>query len=51
MAHWIPPGHYDPGIGYMDIQRRYVEDSKKGVFDDYKRSIKNAYLKECKVCV
>jgi hypothetical protein len=49
MAHWIPPGHYDPGIGYTEIMRRYVEDSKKGMFVEYRRSIKDTYLKECEV--
>ena len=33
----------------MEVQRRYVEDSKKGVFDEYKRSIKKTYHEECKV--
>ena len=49
MAHWIPPGQYDPGIGYTEIMRRYVEDSKKGMFAEYKRSIKRTYHEECKV--
>ena len=47
MPYWIPSGHYDPGIGYMKVQRRYLEDSKKGVFDEYhKRSIKKTYFEE-----
>ena len=33
----------------MEKQRRYIEDSKKGVFDEYKRSIKKTYYEECKV--
>ena len=49
MAHWIPPNHYDSGIEYSEIMRRYVEDSKKGIFDEYKRNIKDTYIKECKV--
>ena len=47
--YWIPSGHYDPGLGYEEKQRRYIEDSKKGVFDEYKRSIKKTYFEECKV--
>ena len=30
-------------------KRRYIEDSKKGVFYEYKRSIKKTYSEECKV--
>ena len=46
---WMPPGYYDPDLGHTEIQRRYLEDSKKGMFDEYKRSIKDTYIKECKV--
>ena len=34
--HWIPSGFFEPGLGYKEIQRKYKEDSKAGVFDEYK---------------
>ena len=46
---WIPSGFYEPELGYEEVQRRYVEDSKTGVFDEYKQSTKNTYYEECKV--
>ena len=45
----MPSGFYESGLSYADITRKYENDCKAGVHDEYNQNIKKIYYEECEI--